>query len=65
MNTLKMWEKLIKIADFFGEIVLHCVPAHIGIIGNEIADGKAKSVSQTFSSQTLDEVCAFAHRYLI
>ena len=59
MNTSKLWEKLIKISVFIDEIVLRYVPVYIGIVGNEIADGEAKNAAQSFSSETLDDVCTF------
>jgi len=49
------------IMDFCSELVLHYIPAHVCIIGNELADQYAickKAAVARFTTQQQDEVCA-------
>ena len=42
---------------FCSELVLHYVPAHVGMIGNELADDWAKHAATTYTFEQQDDVC--------
>ena len=58
VDTSPLWDKMYWIMDFCSELVLHYIPAHVCIIGNELADQYAKAAVARFTTQQQDEVCA-------
>jgi len=43
--------------EFCSELVLHYVPGHVYVIGNELADTYAKAAATRFTPQEQDQVC--------
>jgi ribonuclease HI len=58
VNTSPLWEKLYWIMEFVKELYIHYVPGHVGIVGNELADDRAKRALATFTTAEQDQMCA-------
>ena len=43
IDTSPLWDKLWWITEFVEEVILHYVPSHVGLVGNEVADKMARS----------------------
>jgi hypothetical protein len=52
-----LWRKLWEISLFVEDIILHYVPGHVGLVGNELADDAAKRATVQFSIEEQDKVC--------
>jgi len=53
-----LWRKIIEVTEFCEQLILHYVPGHVGLIGNEMADAAAKHAAKTFTNEEQDQVCA-------
>ena len=58
IDTSPLWDKVYWIMDFCNKLILHYIPVHVCIIGNELADQYAKAAVARFTTQQQDEVCA-------
>ena len=58
VDTSPLWELIYWIMDFCPELVIHYVPGHVGVTGNELADAIAKQAANNFSLDRQNEVCA-------
>ena len=46
------------VMEFLKELYIHYVPGHVGIVGNELADDRAKRALATFTTAEQDQMCA-------
>ena len=58
INTSPLWISIGKITEFCKELVLHYMPAHVGILGNELADKRAQEAAMTYTIEEQDKICA-------
>jgi len=58
VDSSPQWMSIRKITRFCKELVLHHVPAHVGLVGNELADERAQFAASTYTVQKQDQVCA-------
>ena len=57
INTSPIWNKLWEVSTFVKHIILHYVPGHVGLVGNELANEEAKRAVTEFSIVEQDKVC--------
>ena len=53
-----LWESIYWILDFCKELVLHYIPGHCGVVGNELADEWAQRAAGNYNNNQQDQVCA-------
>ncbi len=56
VDTSPLWERMYWISDFCSELVLHYVPGHVGLIGNELADQWAQHAAASYTYEQQDSV---------
>lgn len=57
IDTSPLWDKLWWISEFVEEIILHYIPSHVGLMGNELADKMARNAAEQYSIVDQDKVC--------
>ena len=58
IDTSPLWMSIRKITRFCKELILHHVPAHVGLVGNELVDERARYAATAFTELEQDQVCA-------
>ena len=58
INTSPLWMSIQKITRFCKKLVLHHVPAHVGLLGNELANEQARYAATAFTELEQEQVCA-------
>ena len=56
LDVSTLWQLIFWIMDFCKELVIHYVPGHVDLIGNEIADTWAKHATTFFNHEQQNQI---------